>query len=131
MSPMPATSARSRCGSGVIATSPRSRCGCPRGAAVASSSLPGGDLPPLTRSLGPRSRSRVSVALAIGLFVVLGLLGGRASAQATRGIQHGVRPARYVIRNATVVEGNGTPASGPYDIVIEGNTLDRKSTRLN
>ena len=46
-----------------------------------------------------------------------------ASAQGTRGIAHGVRPARYVIRNATVVEGNGTPASGPYDIVIEGNTI--------
>jgi imidazolonepropionase-like amidohydrolase len=38
-------------------------------------------------------------------------------------VQHGVRPARYVIRNALVVEGNGTPASGPYDIVISGNTI--------
>jgi cytosine/adenosine deaminase-related metal-dependent hydrolase len=65
----------------------------------------------------------VSVALAVVLGVVLGMHAGPADAQGTRGIQHGVRPARYVIRNATVVEGNGTPASGPYDIVIEGNTI--------
>jgi imidazolonepropionase-like amidohydrolase len=36
---------------------------------------------------------------------------------------HGVRPRRLVIRNAMVVEGNGTPAEGPKDIVIEGNTI--------
>ncbi len=41
----------------------------------------------------------------------------------TRGVQHGVRPQRLVIRNATVVDGNGTPARGPLDIVIEGNTI--------
>ncbi len=39
-------------------------------------------------------------------------------------VQSGVRPAgRLAIRNATIVDGNGTPASGPYDIVIEGNTI--------
>jgi imidazolonepropionase-like amidohydrolase len=36
---------------------------------------------------------------------------------------HGQRPARMVIRNALVVEGNGTPATGPWDIVVEGNTI--------
>jgi len=41
----------------------------------------------------------------------------------TRGVQHGVRPTRLVIRNATVVDGNGTPARGPIDIVIEGNQI--------
>jgi imidazolonepropionase-like amidohydrolase len=41
----------------------------------------------------------------------------------TRGVQHGVRPQRLVIRNATVVDGNGTPARGPLDIVVEGNTI--------
>ncbi|HEV8613319.1 MAG TPA: amidohydrolase family protein, partial [Gemmatimonadales bacterium] len=54
---------------------------------------------------------------------LLSVLAGTGAAQETRGIQHGIRPARYVIRNATVVEGNGTPAAGPYDIVIEGNTI--------
>jgi imidazolonepropionase-like amidohydrolase len=41
----------------------------------------------------------------------------------TQGVQHGVRPQRLVIRNATVVDGNGTPARGPFDIVLEGNTI--------
>jgi imidazolonepropionase-like amidohydrolase len=45
------------------------------------------------------------------------------AAQGARSVQHGVRPARFVIRNAMVVEGNGTPAAGPYDIVIEGNSI--------
>lgn len=37
--------------------------------------------------------------------------------------QHGVRAQRLVIRNAMVIEGNGTPAEGPKDIVIEGNRI--------
>jgi imidazolonepropionase-like amidohydrolase len=41
----------------------------------------------------------------------------------TRGVTHGTRPARLVIRNATIVDDNGTPARGPIDIVIEGNTI--------
>jgi len=41
----------------------------------------------------------------------------------TRGVTHGTRPARLVIRNATMVDGNGTPARGPVDIVVEGNRI--------
>jgi hypothetical protein len=41
----------------------------------------------------------------------------------TKGVIHGQRPARLVIRNATIVDGNGTPARGPVDIVIEGHTI--------
>jgi len=41
----------------------------------------------------------------------------------TRGVTHGVRPARMVIHNATLVDGNGTPAKGPVDIIIEGNRI--------
>lgn len=37
--------------------------------------------------------------------------------------EHGKRYARLVIRNAMVVEGNGTPASGPRDIVVENNVI--------
>ena len=39
--------------------------------------------------------------------------------------RHGVRPRSLVIRNATIVDGNGTPASGPADILIEGNRISR------
>jgi hypothetical protein len=36
---------------------------------------------------------------------------------------HGKRVRRLLIHNATVVDGNGTPASGPKDIVIENNVI--------
>ncbi len=35
----------------------------------------------------------------------------------------GMRVNRLVIRNAMVVSGNGTPASGPYDILIENHRI--------
>ncbi len=35
----------------------------------------------------------------------------------------GRRVRRLIIHNATVIDGNGTPASGPKDIVIENNTI--------
>jgi hypothetical protein len=35
----------------------------------------------------------------------------------------GQRPARLIVRNAIVVDGNGTPAKGPYDIVVENGTI--------
>jgi hypothetical protein len=38
-------------------------------------------------------------------------------------VTSGKRYSRLVIRNATVVDGNGTPAAGPKDIVIENNTI--------
>ncbi|HTE46448.1 MAG TPA: amidohydrolase family protein [Gemmatimonadaceae bacterium] len=38
---------------------------------------------------------------------------------------NGVRPAKLIIRNATIIDGNGTPAKGPFDIVVEGNTITR------
>jgi imidazolonepropionase-like amidohydrolase len=37
--------------------------------------------------------------------------------------RHGVKPARFVIKNVTIVEGNGTPAQGPVDIVIEDGVI--------
>lgn len=51
------------------------------------------------------------------------LAGATALAAQTRNVTSGVRAPRLVIRNATIVDGNGTPASGPADIVIEGNTI--------
>jgi len=46
-----------------------------------------------------------------------------AAARAQTAPVNGVRPARLIIHNATVVDGNGTPAKGPFDIVVEGNTI--------
>ncbi len=37
--------------------------------------------------------------------------------------ENGKRYARLAIRNATVIDGNGTPAAGPKDIIIENNKI--------
>jgi len=37
--------------------------------------------------------------------------------------RHNVRTPRLAIRNATIVDGNGTPARGPADILIVGDTI--------
>ncbi len=41
----------------------------------------------------------------------------------TKTPEHGKRYARLAIRNATVLDGNGTPAAGPKDIIIENGTI--------
>lgn len=46
-----------------------------------------------------------------------------ASAMVAQTPEHGKRYSRLVIRNAIVLEGNGDPASGPQDILIEGNRI--------
>jgi imidazolonepropionase-like amidohydrolase len=51
--------------------------------------------------------------------IVAGILAGQTS----RAPAPGRRYARLIIRNAIVVDGSGTPASGPRDIVIENNTI--------
>lgn len=38
-------------------------------------------------------------------------------------VTNGGRYKRLAIRNATVIDGNGTPASGPKDIIIEGGRI--------
>ena len=38
-------------------------------------------------------------------------------------VEHGGRYDRLVVRNALIVDGNGTPAIGPFDIVVEGNSI--------
>ncbi|HXI92232.1 MAG TPA: amidohydrolase, partial [Blastocatellia bacterium] len=45
------------------------------------------------------------------------------ASQLKQPVVSGKRYSRLVIRNAMIVDGNGTPASGPKDIVIEGNTI--------
>src|SRR5882724_7447741 len=51
------------------------------------------------------------------------LLALAATALAQPAPTHGQRVRRLLIHNATVVDGNGTPASGPKDIVIENNVI--------
>ena len=65
-------------------------------------------------------RIRLQLALIAGMSVAGALLAD-ATAQTTA--VSGTRPARLIIRNAIVVDGNGTPAKGPFDIVVENNTI--------
>lgn len=65
---------------------------------------------------------RLSTAVvATAAFVVLFADAHLVSAQTAP--THGVRARRLAIRNAMVIEGNGTPAEGPKDIIIEGNRI--------
>ncbi|MHB1313338.1 MAG: amidohydrolase family protein [Gemmatimonadaceae bacterium] len=56
-------------------------------------------------------------ALAAALVLPLAL------AAQTTGVTSGKKVPRLVIRNATMVDGNGTPARGPVDIVIENGRI--------
>src|SRR2546421_11594520 len=51
------------------------------------------------------------------------LAAGVLAAQSPAKIVSGKRYPRLIIRNAIIIEGNGTPASGPKDIVIENNLI--------
>jgi len=52
------------------------------------------------------------------------LLAGLAFAAAeSRGVEHGQRYDRLVIRNVLVIDGKGTPARGPLDVVVEANRI--------
>jgi cytosine/adenosine deaminase-related metal-dependent hydrolase len=46
------------------------------------------------------------------------------SAQASR-VESGKRYRSIAVRNAMIIEGNGTPASGPKDVLIENGTIAR------
>ncbi|HLE56034.1 MAG TPA: amidohydrolase family protein, partial [Rhodothermia bacterium] len=64
-----------------------------------------------------------SARLATVWFALALLVVEPASAQSATAPVHGKRATRLVIRNATIVNGNGTPASGPADVVVEGNRI--------
>ena len=68
-------------------------------------------------------RSKMIGRLLIGSLQACLLLTTLTFAQTPPAPQHGRRYPRIVIRNAIVVDGNGTPAAGPKDIVIENNLI--------
>lgn len=63
------------------------------------------------------------------ILILAGLLGSaivNTAVEAQGGApvaRHNVRATRLVIRNATIVDGNGTPARGPADILIVNDTI--------
>jgi len=61
--------------------------------------------------------------LCIALIVLLISTLGPALYGQSPGIESGKRYERLIIRNVMMIDGNGTPAQGPMDIVIEGNAI--------
>ncbi|MGH9944721.1 MAG: amidohydrolase family protein [Pyrinomonadaceae bacterium] len=79
-----------------------------------------------TRDLGRRARlptSRCLTAALVACLLALSAVTAQQPRPSPQTVTSGRRYPRLVIRNALVVDGNGTPASGPKDIVIEGNTI--------
>src|SRR6185503_4210658 len=64
--------------------------------------------------------ARIAMLSILGAVLVGQTLAGPAQKQPPTS---GKRSPRLVIRNAMMVDGNGTPTSGPKDIVITGNTI--------
>src|SRR6478752_4576625 len=88
--------------------------------------------PPVHRSTGPPVHPSTALAVPRRAYddhlmrhlpasLALALVAGSAAAQTA--VVSGTRPARLIIRNATIVDGNGTPAKGPFDIVVQGGTI--------
>src|SRR5436853_234531 len=75
------------------------------------------------RTVSRVSSNKNGVLWLISLIVGCLLVAPDSFAQGTKSPASGKRYNRVVIRNAMVVDGNGTPASGPKDIVIEGNRI--------
>ena len=71
-------------------------------------------------------RTVIVLALAglVGSVLVPAIGEAQGSAQGSALVaRHNVRTPRLVIRNATIIDGNGTPARGPADILIVGDTI--------
>ena len=63
------------------------------------------------------------IRFVLALLVFCALLASTVFAQLAPSFLSGKRYKRIVIRNATIVDGSGKPASGPYDIVIENDLI--------
>ncbi len=71
-----------------------------------------------------RRRSTFLTTRLVSVALVCVMLASSVFAQQMKEtVTNGQRNRRLIIRNAIVVDGNGTPASGPKDIVIEGGKI--------
>ena len=65
----------------------------------------------------------INISVKITSIVLFGILITQGLFGETRGVKSGTRYDRLVIRNVVIIDGNGTPPSGPVDIIIEGNKI--------
>jgi imidazolonepropionase-like amidohydrolase len=66
---------------------------------------------------------KIASSAAAFVFAVLVSSAASAPQARSRGVEHGRRYDRLVIRNVIVIDGKGTPARGPQDVVVEGNKI--------
>ena len=66
---------------------------------------------------------KITLSAAAFVFAALVSNAGSVSQARSRGVEHGRRYDRLVIRNVIVIDGKGTPARGPQDVVVEGNKI--------
>jgi len=65
-----------------------------------------------------------TLVIVMGFLVMILAVGSASLAGAeSRGIEHGRRYDRLVIRDVLVIDGKGTPMRGPMDVVVEGNRI--------
>lgn len=67
-------------------------------------------------------RNRFNLLLIV--FSFMSLLPPGTSTGETRGVEHGQRYDRLIIRNVIVIDGKGTPPRGPVDVILNGNTIE-------
>ncbi len=63
------------------------------------------------------------VLISICILLLIPVFFTQALISQTKGIENGQRYDRLVIRNVMIVDGKGTPARGPSDIIVENNTI--------
>lgn len=57
------------------------------------------------------------------LIILFCFLLTQAVSSETKGVESGQRYDRLIIRNVITIDGNGTPAKGPFDVFIAGNKI--------
>ncbi len=62
----------------------------------------------------------ISIVLSL---LAIGIGVPAAAAAESRGVEHGRRYDRLVIRNVLVIDGKGTPMRGPLDVIVEGDKI--------
>jgi cytosine/adenosine deaminase-related metal-dependent hydrolase len=69
------------------------------------------------------ARSPLALAALLVLLALAPALEAQTPATPSAPARHGARTRSLAIRNAIIVDGNGTPARGPADILIVGDTI--------
>jgi len=63
------------------------------------------------------------VSLSVALMAAALTAASPRLAAESRGVEHGRRYDRLVIRNVLVIDGKGTPMRGPLDVIVEGRLI--------